>query len=183
MTRNGGGDTYPRYMSPNSSHVRRSADRRGLTNFFATAVSCALVAGAMLLHAWVRTRVTEQGYTLSRLSAEYRDLTREHEALQLKAAELRSPQRIEELARTKLGMSAPALDRVVVLVGGQDEAGFARRRAEAAGRSIGEEAGFARRRAEAAGRSIGEEAGFARRRAEAAGRSIGDQDPLIASVR
>jgi len=45
-------------------------------------------------------------------------LTREHESLQLKAAELRSPQRIEDLARTRLGMSAPSIDRVVVLVGG-----------------------------------------------------------------
>src|SRR5690348_9698277 len=104
-------------MSPNPS-VRRSADRRGLNNFFATALSCALIASAMLLHAWVRTRVTEQGYALSRLSAEYRELTREHESLQLKAAELRSPQRIEDLARTRLGMSAPSIDRVVVLVGG-----------------------------------------------------------------
>ena len=103
----------------NDSYIRRAADRRGLTNFFATALSCALVAGAMLLHAWVRTRVTEQGYALSRLSAEYRDLTREHESLQLKAAELRSPQRIEELARTRLSMGAPSIDRVVVLVGGE----------------------------------------------------------------
>ena len=105
-------------MSMTDSGIRRAADRRGFQNFVATALSCALVAGAMLLHAWVRTRVTEQGYLLSRLSADYRDLTREHEALQLKAAELRSPQRIEELARTKLGMSAPSMDRVVVLVGG-----------------------------------------------------------------
>jgi cell division protein FtsL len=102
----------------NDSYIRRAADRRGLNNFFATALSCALVAGAMLLHAWVRTRVTEQGYLLSRLSAEYRELTREHESLQLKAAELKSPQHIEELARTRLGMSAPSTDRVVVLVGG-----------------------------------------------------------------
>ena len=102
----------------NDSYIRRAADRRGLTNFFATALSCALVAGAMLLHAWVRTRVTEQGYALSRLSAEYRDLTREHESLQLEAAELRSPQRIEELARTRLHMGPPPVDRVVVLVGG-----------------------------------------------------------------
>lgn len=101
-----------------NSEIRRATDRRGMQNFLATALSCALVAGAMLLHAWVRTRVTEQGYVLSRLSAEYRDLTRAHEALQLKAAELRSPQRIEELARTRLGMSAPSIDRVVVLVGG-----------------------------------------------------------------
>ncbi len=100
------------------SGIRRAVDRRGWQNFFATTLSCALVAGAMLLHAWVRTRVTEQGYRLSRLSAEYRELLSEHEKLQLKAAELRSPQRIEELARSRLGMSAPSIDRVVVLVGG-----------------------------------------------------------------
>lgn len=100
------------------SAIRRNIDRRGLKNFAATALACALVAGAMLLHAWVRTRVTEQGYKLSRLSAEYRELTREHEALQIKAAELKSPQRIEELARTRLSMGPPEIDRVVVLVGG-----------------------------------------------------------------
>ena len=100
------------------SAIRRNIDRRGLANFAATALACALVAAAMLLHAWVRTRVTEQGYRLSRLSAEYRDLAREHETLQIQAAELRSPQRIEELARTRLNMGPPAIDKVVVLVGG-----------------------------------------------------------------
>ena len=100
------------------SAIRRSVDRRGLANFAATAMACMLVAAAMLLHAWVRTRVTEQGYRLSRLSAEHRDLAREHEALQIKAAELGSSQRIEELARARLSMGPPAIDRVVVLVGG-----------------------------------------------------------------
>ena len=100
------------------SGIRRSIDRRGLKNFAATALACLLVAAAMLLHAWVRTRVTEQGYKLSRLSAEYRDLAREHESLQIKAAEMKSPQRIEELARIRLSMGPPSLDRVVVLVGG-----------------------------------------------------------------
>jgi cell division protein FtsL len=102
----------------NDSFVRRNIERRGMINFAATALACALIAGAMLLHAWVRTRVTEQGYRLSRLSAEYRELTREHESLQIKAAELRSPQRIEELARTRLSMGPPAMDKVIVLVGG-----------------------------------------------------------------
>ena len=101
-----------------SSSIRRGIDKRGLRNFAATVLACLLVAAAMLLHAWVRTRVTERGYKLSRLSAEYRDLSREREALQIKAAEMRSPQRIEELARTRLSMGPPAIDRVVVLVGG-----------------------------------------------------------------
>ena len=98
--------------------TRKDLDRRGLATFAAATLSCALLAGALLLHAWVRTRVTEQGYQLSRLSAEYRELTREHEALQLKAAELRSPQRIEELARTHLSMGPPPVERMVVLAGG-----------------------------------------------------------------
>lgn len=104
--------------APSGSSVRRDIDRRGMRTFAATALACGLLAAAMLLHAWVRTRVTEQGYRLSRLSAEYRELTREHAALQIRAAELKSPQRIEELARTRLSMGPPSTDRLVVLVGG-----------------------------------------------------------------
>ncbi len=103
---------------PETSFVRRAIDRRGLATFAAATLACALIAAAALLHAWVRTRVTERGYRLSRLSAEYRDLTREHEALQIRAAELKSPQRIEDLARARLGMGPPALDRVVVIAAG-----------------------------------------------------------------
>ena len=54
------------------SSVRRDVERRGLRNFAAGTLSCALIAAAMLLHAWVRTAVTERGYVLSRLSAEHR---------------------------------------------------------------------------------------------------------------
>ena len=102
----------------NESFVRKAIDRRGMATFAAATVACVLVAAAALFHLWIRTRVTERGYQLSRLSSEYRDLTREHESLQLRAAELKSPQRIEQLAREKLGMGPPTMDRVVVLVGG-----------------------------------------------------------------
>jgi len=99
----------------NDSFVRKAIDRRGLATFTAATLACVLVAAAALFHLWIRTRVTERGYQLSRLSSTYRELIREHESLQLKAAELKSPQRIEELAREKLGMGPPAVDRVVVL--------------------------------------------------------------------
>lgn len=102
----------------NDSFVRKAIDRRGLVTFGSATLACLFIAAAALLHLGVRTRVTERGYQLSRLSGEYRDLTREHESLQIRAAELKSPQRIEELAREKLGMSPPALDRVLVLASG-----------------------------------------------------------------
>ena len=105
------------------SMIRRAVDRRGLATFGAGTLSCALVAAAALFHASVRTRVTEEGYRLSRLSVEHRELMREHERLQFHAAQLKSPQRIEELARVRLGMGPPSVDRVVVLVGGALRAG------------------------------------------------------------
>jgi cell division protein FtsL len=104
-----------RAASPSS--IRRAVDKRGLLDFGAATAACGLLAVAALGHAYLRTRVTEEGYRLSRLSAESHDLSREHEALQIRAAELKSPQRIEELARTRLGMAPPPVDRVVVLVG------------------------------------------------------------------
>ena len=67
---------------PSPSAIRRNIDRRGLHDFACGTAACALLACALLLHAGVRTLVTERGYRLSRLSAEYRELTREHETLQ-----------------------------------------------------------------------------------------------------
>ncbi len=98
--------------------ARRAADRRGLQQLAAATLACILLAGAALLQIWVRTRVTEQGYRLSRLSAERQQLLRDHERLQLAAARLGSAQRIEDLARVRLGMAPPPADRVIVLVGG-----------------------------------------------------------------
>jgi cell division protein FtsL len=100
------------------SQVRRSFEKRALVHFAGGTVACALLALAALCHIHVRTRVTEQGYRLSRLSAEHQRLLREHDRLVLQAAELESPQRLAELSRARLGMGPPRGDRVVVLAEG-----------------------------------------------------------------
>jgi cell division protein FtsL len=91
---------------------------RGVRQVGAATLACALLAAAALLHIWVRTRVTEQGYRLSRLSSERQQLVRDHERLQLAAARLGGAERIEELARLRLGMGPPPPDRIIVLVQG-----------------------------------------------------------------
>ena len=96
----------------------RRPRRRGLVQFGAATLACVLLAGGALFQIWVRTRVTEQGYRLSRLSAERQRLVRDHERLQLAAARLGSAPRIEELARTRLGMGPAPAERIIVLVGG-----------------------------------------------------------------
>ena len=105
------------------STIRRAIDRRGLAIFVAFLATAMLLSCYLLFHAWLRTRTTERGYQLSQLSAEHRALVRERERLQARAGELKSPQRIEELARLRLGMGPAAVDRVVVLVGGALRAG------------------------------------------------------------
>jgi cell division protein FtsL len=97
------------------SMVRRAIDRRGLARFVAGTAACALLAAAALFHAWMRTQVTEEGYRLSQVSAENQQLLREREHLTLQAAQLKSPGRIEQLAREKLGMGPAKAEQLVVL--------------------------------------------------------------------
>jgi len=131
-------------------NIRRSLEKRALRQFGAATLACALVASAALFHIHVRTRVTEEGYRLSRLSAEHQRLSREHERLELQVAQLESPQRLSDLSRARLKMGPPSDDRVVVVDG---RSGLRLRRAEAEGRSTDGRSGLRPRRAEAEGRS------------------------------
>jgi cell division protein FtsL len=99
-----------------ASVIRKAIDRRGLRHLLAGTLSCALVASAALTHVWLRTKVTERGYLLSKLSAEHQRLLRERERLTLRTGQLSSPARLEELAKSKLSMGPPPAERTVVLV-------------------------------------------------------------------
>jgi cell division protein FtsL len=107
-----------RAHAPAAAPIHRAVEKRGMRNLVWAIVACGLLTAGALLQIWVRTRVTEEGYRLSRLSGERLELLRDHERLQLAAARLGSAQRIEELARFRLGMGPPPPDRVIVLVGG-----------------------------------------------------------------
>ncbi len=97
------------------SLIRRAIDRRGMKQLLAGTAACLLLAFAALFHAWMRTQVTQEGYRLSRLATEHQQLMRKREELTVQSARLRSPSRIEQLARTQLKMGPPSTDRVVVL--------------------------------------------------------------------
>ena len=101
-----------------AASVRRAVEKRSLRQLVCLLVACAFLTASALVQIWVRTRVTEQGYRLSRLSGERQQLLRDHERLQLAAARLGSAQRIEDLARSRLQMGPPPPDRIIVLVGG-----------------------------------------------------------------
>ena len=92
----------------------RSKGRRwaGAPRFVCLVVILSL---AGLTYAWSAYRVVQLGYRISRLETEQaraHDLNRK---LRIELVSLRSPERIEKIAKTKLGLINPPADRVVIL--------------------------------------------------------------------
>jgi cell division protein FtsL len=78
------------------------------------AIAAALLFAAVgIFHAWTRIQVVSAGYELARVEGERRRLTAEREQLRIEVATLRAPGRLEQFARTKLGMAPPAPGMVV----------------------------------------------------------------------
>ena len=66
-----------------------------------------LLASVMFLYAWQHFQCVQMGYQIESLKVQQAQLTERNRQLTLEAASLRSPARIDELAR-QLGMAAPA---------------------------------------------------------------------------
>ncbi|MBM4777087.1 MAG: cell division protein FtsL [Archangiaceae bacterium] len=72
------------------------------------ALAVMLLATVGIIHVTSRVLVVAQGYELSRLDAQSTDLMRENDQLKLELATLKGPQKLEAVARTKLGMVPPS---------------------------------------------------------------------------
>ena len=70
---------------------------------------------AVLLYVWVHIHVVGLGYEIERLRERHAALVQENKALRLEMGQLRSLRRVEELARTRLGMVTPKPGQVVVI--------------------------------------------------------------------
>ncbi len=81
---------------------------------FPVALSCLLVALALLL-VWQRLRVVELGYVLSTGSKLEQRLEQENRELSVELATLTAPERVETMARKRLGLRDARAKQVVVL--------------------------------------------------------------------
>ena len=71
--------------------------------------------GAVLLHVWLRLQVVHMGYVLSTTSKLQSRLEQENRELKLELATMTSPDRLETLARRRLGLVPPEKGQVIVL--------------------------------------------------------------------
>lgn len=74
-----------------------------------------MLLGLALVHVWLRLQVIQIGYVLSTTSKVQSQLEQENRELKLELATLTSPDRLEEKARTRLGLREPAKGQVVLL--------------------------------------------------------------------
>ena len=71
--------------------------------------------GAVLVHVWLRLQVVRMGYVLSTTSKLQSRLEQENRELKVELATMTSPDRLEALARRRLGLVSPEKGQVVVL--------------------------------------------------------------------
>lgn len=103
-------------MNKKTKRARAKAKRSGTGK----AVLLSLTAAALLLvislfHVWSQLRVFKLGYQLSQASAVHMGLSQENAQLRLEVATLKSPQRIEKVARETLGLNLPQPEQIIVI--------------------------------------------------------------------
>jgi cell division protein FtsL len=76
-------------------------------------LAVAAAAAAFIVHLALRGKTVDVGYRLGKARAEQAHLREVKRVLQLEAASYESPQRVEMVARTLLGMTPPSPDRVI----------------------------------------------------------------------
>ena len=71
-----------------------------------------LLAGVMILYAWQHFQCVQLGYQMESLKAQQSQMVELRRQLTLESASLRSPARIDEIARRQLGLAAPAAEQL-----------------------------------------------------------------------
>jgi cell division protein FtsL len=101
--------TLPRVPS------RRRARRGRWLESFSTVGLGILALVCALFYVWQHIWVLRMGYEIERLRETRAALVQEHKALRLDLGQLKSLRRVEEIARTQLGMVTPKPGQVVLI--------------------------------------------------------------------
>lgn len=67
-----------------------------------------------LFYAWCRVQCVSTGYGIDRQTRRHQELMRDRNALKIEWARLKSPERIETIARTRLELEMPGLKQTII---------------------------------------------------------------------
>lgn len=101
---------------PNVGREKPARRRRSTKSAWALLCGCLIVTiGLVWVHVWLRLQVVHMGYVLSTTSKLHGRLEQENRELKIEVATLTSPERLEALARRRLGLKQPEKGQVIVL--------------------------------------------------------------------
>lgn len=95
--------------------ARRPRVRWESLEFVSTIALGVLILVGALLYVWQQIHVVRLGYEIERLRETQAALEQENKALRLEMGQLRSLKRVENIARTRLGMVTPKPGQVVLV--------------------------------------------------------------------
>ena len=95
--------------------VPRHEHKRNRRHFVCVAGLALVLIGVVLVHVWLRLQVVKTGYVLATATKLQTRLEQENRELQIELATLTSPDRLESLARRRLGLVPPEKGQVIIL--------------------------------------------------------------------
>ncbi|WP_394826411.1 hypothetical protein [Pendulispora albinea] len=116
--------TFATIVAALTGRDARGASPKQRVAAFVTVWTLAIVATvlAFILHLALRGRTVALGYELGRARAEQARLREVKRVLEVEAASYKTPERVDIVARTLLGMEPPTADRMIVLPALQERA-------------------------------------------------------------
>jgi len=123
-------DYYTVKRIDNSRLVRTANPDRMRESCRIVAYGCVLAAG-LFLFAWQHFQCLQLGYQLEELKAERGQAAEMNQRLKLEVAALKSPERIDAIARNTLGLTIPVPGQVALAVYAPSEAVLAQARVAA----------------------------------------------------
>lgn len=97
----------------NNLNIVREADTNHRREYFKVTFLAACFVGCLLVYGWQQYQWIQYGYRIEETQKKKDQLTEIGRQLRLERASLRSPQRIDAIARGELGMVVPAPGQVV----------------------------------------------------------------------
>jgi cell division protein FtsL len=95
--------------------IVREIDERRLREQWRSLVIAVLFVGVLLFSGWQRVELLQHGYRVEQMQRELSDEEEINRHLRLEIETLRSPQRIESLATTRLHLAAPRTGDTIVI--------------------------------------------------------------------
>jgi cell division protein FtsL len=94
--------------------IRSEIDADMLSELMRTIIPLVMIACALLFYSWVRSQIVNTGYESQSLSAAEKSLKSTQQRLKAEEAWLTSPEQIDIIARSELGMTTVRPNQIIL---------------------------------------------------------------------